>query len=138
MFRKSMNPKIFDAKCKRPASWGSELIPLPSTAKVFMASSVTWPICVSDIIDRASMGNNITLSHASFLSAHPSFPPSFPESKSTKEGNIKESSSHCSAGGATDDHPGSPAWHQPVFSSQLAVTGVGKTSGQSRFLQQDF
>lgn len=94
--RKSMDPKIFKAKRKSPPSERSELVPLPGTAKVFTASNtVIWPIYVSELTDPSIRGNNMDFSLSLMLSPPPSFPPSAPESRFTKKGNMNESTSHC-------------------------------------------
>lgn len=59
-FRKNMNPKIFKTKIKSLPSERSELVLLPGTAKVFLASNIAiWYIYVSEQTDSAIMGKSM-------------------------------------------------------------------------------
>lgn len=59
-FRKSMNPKTFKTKIKSLPSERSELVLLPGTAKVFLASNIAiWYIYVSEQTDSAIMGKSM-------------------------------------------------------------------------------
>ena len=59
-FRKNMNPKTFKTKIKSLPSERSELVLLPGTAKVFLASNIAiWYIYVSEQTDSAITGKSM-------------------------------------------------------------------------------